>query len=710
MCRYRAMRRTCPYLLGALLIALICLNGGPDHFDQLLAHVTTSISRWMPAAVGTGEHASSPLQFASRELAPVAAAICLALGPLFHRWSFLSGLVALVAWMALVLTAAAVVDHFGVLVLAPGPLLAAGLGGLAVGTLTRLAGAAEGIGLAGSSNALMPALVAQSTAAILTFDCDGRIRSCNRALADMFDYGVDSLVGTSFGHLLEVPDRDQPRLFRRGDGLVRALVGRRRSGQRMHIHAALSSLEWHGERLRVAVLHDLSEILVDQELLAMNDQTTGLCNHVLFYDRIDQAILAADRAQQSGAVFIIRLNLFKLIGDTLGETFADELIGALVSRIQAGLRRSDTLARLGPAELGVLVPGLAGPEQAAGSAERIAELTQQAFTVQKLDLDLEVSIGVAIYPQHGHDKHAVLQRAELAMLQARRCQERVVVHAGSAAAHDDAEAELRDDLRAAIENDRLTVQFLPKLSVPAEQLVGVEALVRWEHLQHGQVPPARFLRLAEESGLILPLTLRVLALTLHQQRAWRAENWDLAVAINLAGACLQYPQFPVILAHILQTGEGLAEGLVFEITESSLTSNPSRVLGTLQRLAALGCQLSLDDFGTGSFSLSFLRKLPIQELKIDRSFVQAMRTDPDAAAVVRSVISLGRSLDLRVVAEGVEDGDTLEELRRLQCDEVQGYLIGPPMTAAAFASWLRQGGHDLSGALASAEQDPASAA
>jgi diguanylate cyclase (GGDEF)-like protein len=447
-------------------------------------------------------------------------------------------------------------------------------------------------------------------------------------------------------------------------------------------------------RLRVVVLHDLSETVVDQELLALSDQATGLCNHVLFYDRIDQAILAADHARQVGAVMVIHLNLFKLIGDTLGAPFADELIAALVGRIQAGLRRSDTLARLGDAELGLLVPGLAQLEQAASSAGRIADLTRQRFAVQGLEVALEVNIGVAVYPQHGHDKHALLQRAEAAMLQARRRQRSVVIHAECGDAPDDAECRLRDDLRRAIENDLLTVQFLPKLSVPAERLVGVEALVRWEHPQHGQIAPARFLRLAEESGLILPLTLRVLGLTLQQQRAWRSENWDLAVAINLASACLQSPEFPAILAHVLQTGDGRAERLVFEITESALTSNPSRVLDTLQRLTALGCQLSLDDFGTGSFSLSFLRKLPIHELKIDRSFVQVMMSDPDAAAVVRSAISLGRSLDLRVVAEGVEDGDTLDELRRLQCDEVQGYLIGPPMTAAAFASWLQQGGHD----------------
>jgi diguanylate cyclase (GGDEF)-like protein/PAS domain S-box-containing protein len=701
------MRRTCPYLLGALLMALVCLGGGLDHLDRLLVPVTAWISGWW------SEAATDQPGIASRQLALIAAAVCLALGPLFHRCALGWGLLALGAWTALALTGVAVAGDAGVPAPSPAPLLAAGLVALATATLTRLAdadGSATGRTGPDRDLTLLPPLVAGSTAAILTFDCDGYIRSCNHALGELFGYAAGDLVGTSFGRLLEVPEHEQPRLFRRADGPVRALVGRRRSGQPIHLHAALSSLELHGARLRVAVLHDVSEVMAERELLALSDEATGLCNHVLFYDRIDQAILAAERAQQATAVFIIHLNLLKLIGDTLGEAFADELIGALIGRIQDGLRRSDTLARLRGAELGLLVPGLARAEHAVTSAERIAELTRRPFTVQELEVGLEVSIGVAVYPQHGHDKHTLVQRAEAAMLQGRRTRQTVVVHVELPDIQDDAEGLLRDDLRDAIENNLLTVQFLPKLALEAEHLVGVEALVRWEHPQHGQIATARFLRLAEESGLMLPLTLRVLRLTLDQQRAWRAEGWDLAVAINLAGVCLQNAEFPNLLARVLQAREGEAERLVFEVTEGGLTSSPSRALDTLQRLAAQGCQLALDDFGTGSFSLSFLRKLPIHELKIDCSFVQAMRTDPDAAAIVRSVISLGRSLDLRVVAEGVEDGDTLDELRRLQCDEVQGYLIGPPMTAADFARWLQERGHDPAPGQAEMMSDSLSAA
>ena len=710
----RAMRRTCPFLLGALLIALICLGGGPQHLDRLLAPTTAWIAGWLPSELFTRLPTASPLMFTSRELAPVAALLCLVLGPLFQRGSWLSGGLLFAASSGVVLLGSAVASDAGAFVMAPGALLAAILLALLIGTLSRLAAAAESRAPPASGGAelapLMPALAAQSAAPILVFDSDGCIRSCNPALGEMLGYPPADLVGTSFGRLLDMPSHDQPRLFRRSDGLVRALIARCRNGRRIHLHASLSTLEWHGDRLRVAVLHDVSEVRADQELLALVDDTTGLCNHVLFYDRIDQAILAADRGQQPAAVFVIQLQLFKLLAETLGAPFADELIGSVVERIQNGLRRSDTLARLGDTELGLLVPGLADPDQAAGSARRVAELMRQPFAVQELELALEVNVGVAIYPQHGHDKHALIQHAEAAMLQARRTQQTVVVHEERTDAPHDAGQELRDSLRAAIEDNLLTVQFLPKLSMPAGRLVGVEALVRWEHPDLGQIATARFLRIAEESGLILPLTLRVLALTLEQQRIWRSESWDLAAAINLANSCLQNQQFPNILAQVLQTADGRADRLVFEITEGALTKNPSRVLDALQRLATQGCQLSLDDFGTGSFSLAFLRKLPIHELKIDRSFVAAMRRDPDAAAVVRSAISLGKSLELRVVAEGVEDAETLEELRRLQCDEVQGYLIGPPMTARDFVVWLQQRGHERPLDPASGMQEPLSAA
>jgi diguanylate cyclase len=213
--------------------------------------------------------------------------------------------------------------------------------------------------------------------------------------------------------------------------------------------------------------------------------------------------------------------------------------------------------------------------------------------------------------------------------------------------------------------------------------------VRWQHPDLGPMSAERILTLAEQGGLMLALTLRVLARALQQQQAWRAAGCDLMLSVNLAASCLANPQFPQILQQILTTWDGDARRLILEVAESALSTDAKDAAPTLERLAGLGCQLALDDFGTGAFSLSSLRRLPVDELKIDPCFVAAMTRDDDAAAIVRSAISLGRSLELRVVAEGVPDEPTLAELLRLGCDQAQGQFVGPPLTAEAFAEWMR---------------------
>ena len=214
--------------------------------------------------------------------------------------------------------------------------------------------------------------------------------------------------------------------------------------------------------------------------------------------------------------------------------------------------------------------------------------------------------------------------------------------------------------------------------------------MRWRHPDHGDVPTERVLPVAEQAGLMLPLTLRVLAMTLAQQQAWRAEGRQIPVSLNVSASCIRNPEFALVIRQVLKTWDGDARQLAFEISENALAKDPGVVQRTLEQIAAQGCRLALDDFGTCSFSLSSLRKLPVQALKIDRCFVAAMTRDPDAAAIVRSAVSLGKSLGLSVVAEGVEDQATLEELRAIGCDQAQGYLIGPPLPAAALAEWLRQ--------------------
>ncbi|HSA81503.1 MAG TPA: EAL domain-containing protein [Geminicoccaceae bacterium] len=687
------MRSTCPYLLGALLIATLSLGGGLDGIDRSTLSAFAVLVESLPAPLYAGPADAAPVEVGSRLLAPIAALFCVALGLLFQRLAWWTGLLALACFGTAVLAGAVLCSVGTGFALAPGALLAAGLLAYAIARLGGsdlggAAGPASGGDPAGDS--LMPKLVRASAAAILTFDGEGIIRSCNPAAAVMFGYPSSELLGMRFARLLEVEGEDQPRLLRGRDGEARELTGRRLNGQRFPVQASFSTFHLAGDAMGIAVLHDISRIKVERELLQLHDDVTGLYNRTVFYDRVDQAILAAERTHRPLAVFVIHLNLFKTIRETMGEGFGDDLIRQTSARLQGLLRRSDTLARMGGCELAALLPDLNPADHAITKAQWIAQAMPAPFSVEGVKTIIDVSIGVAVYPQHGRDRHRLAQAAENAMLNARRSQQGVMIAGQADEAPPSREIGLRDDLREAIEQDRLTLDFQPKLDLGSGRLAGFEGLVRWHDPDHGNLPAERVLPVAEQSGLMLPLTLRVLAMSLAQQHAWRAEGWQIPVSVNVSASCVRNPEFALVVRQVLKTWDGDARQLAFEISEDALAKDPAVVQQTLEQIAALGCGLALDDFGTSSFSLSSLRKLPVQALKIDRCFVAAMLQDDDAATIVRSAISLGKSLGLRVVAEGVEDQRTLDELRGIGCAEAQGFLIGAPMPPAAVAEWLRR--------------------
>ncbi|MDH3771227.1 MAG: GGDEF domain-containing phosphodiesterase, partial [Nitrospirota bacterium] len=347
-----------------------------------------------------------------------------------------------------------------------------------------------------------------------------------------------------------------------------------------------------------------------------------------------------------------------------------------------------TLARIGDAELGLLFPCPSDGEVAGRKAQAIASQLNQPLVVDGLEAMLEVHIGLATYPLDGRTTQELQQRADVAMLAARRAQRPVAASPEADAMTVSEELLLVDQLREGIEGCQLFLEFLPKLDLRTRQVDGVEALVRWQHPERGVILAERFISIAERYGLILPLTLRVITLAAAQLRSWQDEGKDLSVAINLSVDLLQNPQFPVIFDHICTATDGRAEKLLLEISERSLAEHPTTILHVTKVLKEKGCQLSLDNFGTGSLSLPLLQRLPIVELKVDRSFVTAMARDEHAAAVVRSAMSLADSLGLQVVAVGVEDQATLDRLGELGCTQVQGHYVGAPMTAAKLQEWL----------------------
>jgi diguanylate cyclase (GGDEF)-like protein len=423
---------------------------------------------------------------------------------------------------------------------------------------------------------------------------------------------------------------------------------------------------------------------------ALSDALTGLPNRTLLRDRTNQAIRQADRELVPTALLLIDLDRFKEVNDTLGHHYGDQLLIQVGQRLQATLRDVDTVARLGGDEFAVLLPRITTGEGAVAVARKLQAALQKPFTLDGLNLDVEASIGLALYPDHGGDPDELLQHADIAMYAAKETHAGFVLFDPSLDQHSPRKLALLGELRRAIEDGQLLLHYQPKINAHTGEVLGVEALVRWQHPTHGLVPPGEFIPLAERTGLIGPLTHYVLDAALHQCRDWRRAGHELAVAVNVSARSLLDLAFPDQVAGLLAHWEVPGRLLVVEITESTIMADPEHALQILGRLNQMGVQVSIDDFGTGYSSMAHLKSLPVHELKVDQSFVSQMTSNPSDAVIVRSTVDLGRNLGLRVVAEGVEDPLTLQELDALGCDAVQGYYVSRPVPPDDLISWLQQ--------------------
>ncbi len=440
----------------------------------------------------------------------------------------------------------------------------------------------------------------------------------------------------------------------------------------------------------VRALNDALERAVHQ---AMHDELTGLPNRACFYDRTDQALRLGRREDTTTAVLLFDLDRFKEINDTLGHRYGDRVLQAIGPRIIPLLRDSDTLARLGGDEFCVLLPNTDGLAAAMNVAERITLALEEPLEVDSTTLVVAASCGVAVAPDHGDTADLLLQRADVAMYLAKTS------HLSSAAYEDRLDRNTPDrlalvsDLRRAIANDQLVLHFQPQISMRTGAIQGVEALVRWQHDQRGLLGPETFITIAEETGLIHPITSWVLDETLHQLGRWldmpdlRLAD-DFSAAVNVSTHSLLDESFAVEVAVALERLGIPPHRLLLEITETTIMADPARAQCVLDRLAALGVQFAIDDFGTGYSSLASLKDLPVHHLKIDKSFVHRMHEDADDATIVRSVIELGHTLGLHTIAEGVETTTVWDLLCALGCDSAQGYLVARPMPASDVAAWL----------------------
>jgi diguanylate cyclase (GGDEF)-like protein len=427
---------------------------------------------------------------------------------------------------------------------------------------------------------------------------------------------------------------------------------------------------------------------------ALYDQLTGLANRNLFRDRVEQAILAVGRDGGSRAVMFLDIDHFKEINDTLGHEAGDALLQAVGAQLRNEMRASETLARLGGDEFAILCTGSA--DDAAMLAERLHEALHEPFTLHDLLLEVAVSIGIAVYPEHGQDVDTVLRHADVAMYLAKEAHAGTAVYDPEQDQNDAARLALAGELRAAIERGDLVLHYQPKAELESGCIVGVEALVRWIHPERGFIPPNDFIPIAERTGLIKPLTRHVLQTAVRQCAEWRAAGLDLHVAVNLTIPDLLDLDLPNAIETLLNESAIPPDRLELEITETTILADPFRVRQVLNRLHEFGLRLAIDDFGTGYSSLAYLRRLPVDAIKIDRSFVIDMCENANDATIVRSTIDLARNLGLAVVAEGVETQEAWDTLRVQGCTLAQGYLLSkplPPEELADFVAERRLHGH-----------------
>ncbi len=430
-------------------------------------------------------------------------------------------------------------------------------------------------------------------------------------------------------------------------------------------------------------VRSLSEI---RERQARTDELTGLANRRSFYARLHASVEGCRVRGASFALLMIDLDRFKELNDTLGHHAGDLLLQQIGPRLQ-GVLRDEPLARLGGDEFGLI---LRNADAAALAAERLHRALREPFQLEDLSVSVNASIGIAIFPRDAESANGLLQRADVAMYEAKAARARYSFYTPGSDHNSRERLGLVAELGEAIEHGGLVVHYQPQIDLRSDTITGVEALVRWQHPQRGLLAADEFIGIAEQTGVIRELTACVLDQSLAQQRTWLEEGRKLSLAVNVSAINLLDSAFLADLKGRLERWRTPPGMLRLEITESVLIAEGSRVRSVIDALGGLGVNLSLDDFGTGYSPLSYLRELPVGELKIDRSFVEAMMSDGDTATIVAAIIALARQLGIYVVAEGIETGEQLALLRSFDCPRAQGYLFSPPLSVKDLTSWLAE--------------------
>ncbi|MBE0596367.1 MAG: EAL domain-containing protein [Desulfuromonadales bacterium] len=531
---------------------------------------------------------------------------------------------------------------------------------------------------------------------------DGTVLYWNQASEKFYGYTADEAIGRNMIELIIPPaEREKVKaalelMVATGQAIPAAeLRLLRKDGTRVDVYSSHVVLQNPGRAPELFCLDvDITErkrYEIRLEHLATHDELTGLANRALLQDRLAQSLHYAHRSGRLVAVLLLDLDRFKVFNDSLGHDFGDQLLCAVAERLLLNVREADTVARMGGDEFVVLLAEVASEEDVGLVARKLLDQLNFPYQIGGREITVTASLGISLYPKDSSDGSTLIRNADMAMYRAKK-------HDSSNFSFYSPELnqrvvetlELEGALRQALERQEFCLHYQPKVDLASGRVVGCEALVRWHHPQRGMVSPADFIPLAEETGLIVPLGSWVLREACRQNRAWQAEGLPpMSVAVNLSARQFRKGDLPQLVQNILQEVGLDPRYLELELTESMVMDDPRKAEGTMLALKKLGVGLSLDDFGTGYSSLNYLRRFPVDSLKIDRSFINDVITDPSGASVVTSVIDIAHNLGLIAVAEGVETDEQLAFLAGCGCDIYQGYLFSRPLPASAFAELVQ---------------------
>ena len=551
-------------------------------------------------------------------------------------------------------------------------------------------------------------ILEQINDAVISLDMKGFIRSWNKGAEIHFGYQADEMIGKHFSILFPNKSYDA---YENGVSILKEkgkykaeLLMQKKSGEHFYAALSFSLLKDENEDVTgiVSLIHDITEqkkaeaILLEQKKIlyyqAHHDALTRLPNRILFFDRLEQSIRKTERSEKDFALFFIDLDKFKHINDSLGHSIGDRVLRVVAKRIEETIRQEDTLARLSGDEFTVIMEDLKYPENASLLAKKILYILQKPMYIDEYTLYISGSIGISLYPQDATDAESLLRYADTAMYKAKeKGRNTFEFYAPEMTEYALERMAMKTSLKEAIEKEELIIHYQPQIDAKTERMIGIEALVRWQHPKRGLLHPDKFIALAEETGLIMEIDKWVMKNAMRQVSQWYKEGLIPDVlALNLSIKQLEGYNFLNEIKKCLDVFDFKPEWLELEIPEGQVMKNHKEVIKRLQELSAMGISISVDDFGTGYSSLSLLKRLPINRLKIDRSFIEFIPDDEEDIAIVKAIIALAKSLKLDIIAEGVETDAQKDFLIKNGCTKLQGFYYSRPIAAEQMKQFLQK--------------------